>query len=91
MTRGGDDVETLVEYVVSRHFTGDNESRSAATQPPAVTLLDSVCARFARLVSHWQVLGFVHGVLNTDNALLCGETIDYGPCAFMDHFDPGLL
>lgn len=88
MTRGGDDVETLVEYVVSRHFTGDNESRSAATQPSAMTLLDGVCARFAKLVSHWQVLGFVHGVLNTDNALLCGETIDYGPCAFMDHFDP---
>ena len=53
-----------------------------------MTLLDGVCARFAKLVSHWQVLGFVHGVLNTDNALLCGETIDYGPCAFMDHFDP---
>ena len=39
-------------------------------------------------MSHWQVLGFIHGVLNTDNALLCGETIDYGPCAFMDYFDP---
>ncbi len=54
----------------------------------AEILLKCVAHRFARLVSRWQVLGFVHGVLNTDNALLCGETIDYGPCAFMDEFNP---
>ena len=85
MTRGGDDVATLVDYVVDRHFSTTAE---ASDQPAAVTLLEGVCEHFARLVAHWQVLGFVHGVLNTDNALLCGQTIDYGPCAFMDHFDP---
>ena len=89
MTRGGDELAPLVDYIVSRHFSetaGDPQSASHPTA--AVTLLDGVCQHFARLTSHWQVLGFVHGVLNTDNALLCGETIDYGPCAFMDHFDP---
>jgi len=85
MTRGGDDVAALVDYVVDRHFRAAAE---ACNQPAAVTLLEGVCEHFARLVAHWQVLGFVHGVLNTDNALLCGQTIDYGPCAFMDHFDP---
>ena len=85
MTRGGDDVGALVDYVVDRHF---GTTAEASDQPAAVTLLEGVCEHFARLVAHWQVLGFVHGVLNTDNALLCGQTIDYGPCAFMDHFDP---
>ena len=84
-TRGGDDVAALVDYVVNRHFSAAAE---ADGQPAAVILLEGVCEHFARLVAHWQVLGFVHGVLNTDNALLCGQTIDYGPCAFMDHFDP---
>ena len=86
MTRGGgDEVAALVDYVVNRHFSAAAE---AGDQPAAVILLEGVCEHFARLVAHWQVLGFVHGVLNTDNALLCGQTIDYGPCAFMDHFDP---
>ena len=85
MTRGGDDLAALVDYVVDRHFSAAAE---AGNQPAAVTLLEGVCEHFAQLVAHWQVLGFVHGVLNTDNALLCGQTIDYGPCAFMDHFDP---
>ena len=53
----------------------------------AEILLKAVGESLADLVSRWQLLGFVHGVLNTDNALLCGETIDYGPCAFMDQFD----
>jgi uncharacterized protein YdiU (UPF0061 family) len=83
MTRSGEGLAELVDYVVQRHFSDRQDDQNAA-----LTLLDGVCAHFANLVSHWQVLGFVHGVLNTDNALLCGETIDYGPCAFMDHFDP---
>jgi uncharacterized protein YdiU (UPF0061 family) len=83
MTRSGEGLAELVDYVVHRHFSDRQDDQNAA-----LTLLDGVCAHFANLVSHWQVLGFVHGVLNTDNALLCGETIDYGPCAFMDHFDP---
>jgi uncharacterized protein YdiU (UPF0061 family) len=89
MTRGGDDLATLVDYVVDRHFTPPlSGGEKLASGSPAAMLLDGVCERFSKLVAHWQVLGFVHGVLNTDNALLCGETIDYGPCAFMDHFDP---
>ena len=88
MTRGGDEVGILVDYAVSRHFADHTTPDDLPANNAAVTLLDGVCAHFARLVSHWQVLGFVHGVLNTDNALLCGQTIDYGPCAFMDHFDP---
>ena len=89
MTRGGDDLATLVDYVVDRHFTHPpSGSENPTSESPAAMLLDGVCEGFAKLVAHWQVLGFVHGVLNTDNALLCGETIDYGPCAFMDHFDP---
>ena len=89
MTRGGDDLATLVDYVVDRHFAPSPlGSENPASESTAAMLLDGVCERFAKLVAHWQVLGFVHGVLNTDNALLCGETIDYGPCAFMDHFDP---
>ena len=54
----------------------------------AVTLLEGVCEHFARLVAHWQVLGFVHGVLNTDNCSVHGLTIDYGPFAFLEAFDP---
>ncbi len=53
-----------------------------------LTLLQSVIARQARLIAQWQALGFIHGVMNTDNMLLCGETIDYGPCAFIDDFHP---
>ena len=84
-TRGGEGLKDLVDYVVARHFaTSDGD----ADAKPAIKLLEGVCQHFARLVAHWQALGFVHGVLNTDNALLCGETIDFGPCAFMDHFDP---
>ena len=89
MTRGGEGLDSLVNYAVARHFANsDDSSADTAESTPALTLLKGVCQHFARLVAHWQVLGFVHGVLNTDNALLCGETIDFGPCAFMDHFDP---
>jgi serine/tyrosine/threonine adenylyltransferase len=89
MTRGGEGLRELVDYVAARHFSKELEGRSDEYRGNAsLVLLDAVCERFAQLVSHWQVLGFVHGVLNTDNALLCGETIDYGPCAFMDNFDP---
>jgi uncharacterized protein YdiU (UPF0061 family) len=60
----------LVDYVVDRPFQRRRQRQD--DQPAAVTLLEGVCEHFARLVAHWQVLGFVHGVLNTDNALLCG-------------------
>ena len=73
----------LTEHVIARHYPelDDRENRIAA-------LLDAVVARQAQLIAKWQTLGFIHGVMNTDNMLISGETIDYGPCAFMDEFNP---
>lgn len=76
-------LHTLVDYALRRHFAQHAE---AANQ--ALVLLECVVRAQANLVSHWQLLGFIHGVMNTDNMLLSGETIDYGPCAFMDAFNP---
>ncbi len=70
----------LTEYTVARHFPG-------ADGPPAQALLDGVVELQARLVAQWMLVGFVHGVMNTDNMALSGETIDYGPCAFLDAYD----
>ena len=77
-------LETLVRHVIDRHYPA-----SENTENPVRALLDLVIAAQAGLVARWQLLGFIHGVMNTDNMLLSGETIDYGPCAFMDEFDPG--
>jgi uncharacterized protein YdiU (UPF0061 family) len=75
-------VEMLVNHVIQRHFPWTAEDGN-----PVRAMLDEVIARQARLIAHWQSFGFIHGVMNTDNMLLSGETIDYGPCAFMDDFD----
>jgi len=83
----GDDqaaLRILLDHVLDRHYP---ELRDAASPPLA--LLHEVMARQAALVAQWQSLGFIHGVMNTDNVLLSGETIDYGPCAFMDAFSAG--
>lgn len=71
--------EALLEHVIARHYPD-------ATGPQDV--LDAVIARHARLVAQWLSLGFIHGVMNTDNVTISGETIDYGPCAFMDDYQP---
>ncbi len=76
-------LQLLVDYALQRHFPA-----RADTDNPALALLNAVLQAQAQLVSQWQLLGFIHGVMNTDNMLLCGETIDYGPCAFMDAFNP---
>ncbi|MFA5632849.1 MAG: YdiU family protein [Porticoccaceae bacterium] len=76
-------VRALADHVIARDFPD-----AAAAQSPYIALLDGVIARQAALIAKWQLVGFIHGVMNTDNMLLCGETIDYGPCAFMDTFDP---
>ena len=76
------DVEALrqlTDYTLARHYP-------QAEGPPG--LIDAVVAAQARLVANWMGLGFIHGVMNTDNMALSGETIDYGPCAFMDDYDP---
>lgn len=76
-------VRTLAEYAIERHYP---EAAQAKARYRA--LLDGVIARQARLVAQWMLLGFIHGVMNTDNTSISGETIDYGPCAFMEAYDP---
>ncbi|MBK1720235.1 protein adenylyltransferase SelO [Thiocystis violacea] len=79
-------VRELADYVIARH---DPEARAA--ERPYRALLDTVVARQADLVARWLGVGFIHGVMNTDNMSIAGETIDYGPCAFMDAYDPGTV
>jgi len=76
----------LVDHVIQRHFP-----EAADTDNPCLAMLDAVVARQAELIARWQLVGFIHGVMNTDNTLLSGETIDYGPCAFMDDFHPDMV
>jgi len=76
-------VRALADYVIERHYP---ECRQAAI--PALDLLERVTARQSWLVAQWMLVGFIHGVMNTDNMAISGETIDYGPCAFMDDYDP---
>jgi len=73
----------LAAHVIARHYP-----QAQASDNPVLALLNCVITRQAQLIAQWQLLGFIHGVMNTDNMLLCGETIDYGPCAFMDTFNP---
>ncbi len=77
-------LEILVQHVINRHYP-----EAATADNPVRAMLDGIISRQADLVARWLSLGFIHGVMNTDNMLLSGETIDYGPCAFMDEFDPG--
>ncbi len=75
-------IKTLADYVIGRNYP-----EAAETEQPYVSFLKAVCERQARLIAQWMQLGFIHGVMNTDNMSIAGETIDYGPCAFMDTFD----
>jgi uncharacterized protein YdiU (UPF0061 family) len=74
-------LQTLADYAIDRHYP---QARDADT--PLVAFFRGVVQRQAELVSHWMSIGFIHGVMNTDNTSISGETIDYGPCAFMDEF-----
>ena len=73
----------LADHVIARHYP---EARDDAQ--PYRALFDGVIARQAELVAKWMLVGFIHGVMNTDNCSIAGETIDYGPCAFMDAYNP---
>ena len=75
--------QALLDYLIDRHFP---EIKEKDNQPFA--LLEAVIHQQAELITHWMRVGFIHGVMNTDNMALSGETIDYGPCAFMDAYDP---
>jgi uncharacterized protein YdiU (UPF0061 family) len=73
----------LSDHVIARHYPGLKDS-----EQPYRGLLEQVIQRQANLVAQWLLVGFIHGVMNTDNMSVAGETIDYGPCAFMDAYDP---
>jgi len=74
-------LRALLDYTIARHDPGVD----------ALGLFDAVCARQCRLIARWMGLGFIHGVMNTDNMVISGETIDYGPCAFMEGYAPGTV
>ena len=79
-------LRALADHVVARHYPA-----AAEAENPYRALLDAVIAAQAGLVARWLLVGFVHGVMNTDNMAVAGETIDYGPCAFLDAYDPGTV
>ena len=77
------DLNTLVDYTINRHYPEIKSSKNKA-----LDLLNLVMERQCKLVVNWMRVGFIHGVMNTDNMAISGETIDYGPCAFMDNYNP---
>ena len=79
-------LKALLDHVVARHYP-----ELEARDDKAVALLEAVVARQAALIAQWLHIGFVHGVMNTDNCSIAGETIDYGPCAFIDGYDPSAV
>ena len=78
-----DDIRSLADYAIKRHYPQLEKEDNRY-----LALLEEVIKRQAKLISQWQLVGFIHGVMNTDNMTISGETIDYGPCAFMDVYDP---
>lgn len=81
-----DCLKSLADYAIHRHFPGIKNSRK-----PYIHFLQEVMQRQIHLITEWLRVGFIHGVMNTDNTSIAGETIDYGPCAFMDHYDPNTV
>ena len=79
-------VRALADYTRARHYP-----ELADAPEPYTALFDAIVERQASLIARWQLAGFIHGVMNTDNMALSGETIDYGPCAFMDAYDPATV
>ncbi len=77
---------TLADYAIARHYP-----EAAHAAHPYRALLQGVVTRHAHLVAQWMLLGFIHGVMNTDNTSISGETLDYGPCAFMEAYDPAMV
>jgi uncharacterized protein YdiU (UPF0061 family) len=76
----------LADYVIDRHYP-----QCVHEKTPYLALLEQVVSRQAALIARWMNVGFIHGVMNTDNMAVSGETIDFGPCAFMDTFDPATV
>ncbi|WP_141430741.1 YdiU family protein [Bacillus sp. 03113] len=78
-----EELQVMADYAIKRHFP-----EVEADENRYLSLLQEVIKRQAELIAKWQLVGFIHGVMNTDNMTISGETIDYGPCAFMDAYDP---
>lgn len=76
----------LADHVIQRHYPA-----AAEAENPSLAMLEAVIAAQAELIARWLLIGFIHGVMNTDNMAVSGETIDYGPCAFMDAYDPATV
>ncbi|KAA0969538.1 YdiU family protein [Aureimonas fodinaquatilis] len=76
----------LTDHVIARHYP-----EAARSDTPELELLRAVAKAQARLIAQWMLIGFIHGVMNTDNVTISGETLDYGPCAFMDRFNPATV
>lgn len=81
-----DGLKALADYAIARHYP-----EAAQADKPYRAFLQAVVERQAALIARWQGIGFIHGVMNTDNCSIAGETIDFGPCAFMDAFDPNAV
>ncbi|BBZ11320.1 UPF0061 protein [Mycobacterium branderi] len=86
LTGDVDLLQRLADHAIARHHP-----RAAEAEQPYLALLEAVIAVQASLVAQWMLVGFVHGVMNTDNMTISGETIDYGPCAFMEAYDPATV
>lgn len=85
-TGDSDLLRRLADHAIARHYPG-----AAQADHPCLALFEAVVAAQASLVAQWMLVGFVHGVMNTDNMTISGETIDYGPCAFMEAYDPATV
>ncbi|WP_346929063.1 protein adenylyltransferase SelO [Clostridium sp.] len=81
-----EELKALADYTLQRHFQEVKDKEN-----PYLFLLQEVIKKQAELIAKWQLVGFIHGVMNTDNMTISGETIDYGPCAFMDVYDPSTV
>ena len=86
LSKDKNDLKILIDYTVERHYSHIKKLKS-----PAVQLLKIVLEKQIELICNWMRVGFIHGVMNTDNMTISGETIDYGPCAFMDKYDPNTV
>ena len=86
ISKNKNDLKNLFDYTLIRHYSNLKKSKS-----PAIDLLKVVIEKQIDLICNWMRVGFIHGVMNTDNMTISGETIDYGPCAFMDKYDPNTV
>ncbi|EID73928.1 MULTISPECIES: protein adenylyltransferase SelO [Rhodococcus] len=89
--RQGDVLQPLADYAIARHYPQLTELPAEREKNRYLTFFEAVVEAQAYLVAKWMLTGFVHGVMNTDNTTISGQTIDYGPCAFLDAFDPAAV